>query len=194
MNFNSYFSRIILATGSPRRRELLSMMEISFQTVKIDFNEHYPDELKANEIAEYLSEKKSLSYPDKLNANELLITADTIVWCENEMLGKPSDENDALRMLSKLSGKMHTVYTGVCLRTENKKRTFSEKTDVYFNELDKNLMAHYIQKYKPFDKAGSYGVQEWIGVVGIRKIVGCFYNVMGLPTSRLYNELKEFLS
>jgi septum formation protein len=170
------------------------MMEIAFQTVKIDFNEHYPAYLKANEIAEYLSEKKSLSYPDKLKADELLITADTIVWCENEMLGKPMDENDALRMLSKLSGKMHTVYTGVCLRTENKKRTFSEKTDVYFNELDKNLMAHYVQKYKPFDKAGSYGVQEWIGVVGIRKIAGCFYNVMGLPTSRLYNELKEFLS
>jgi septum formation protein len=169
-------------------------MEISFQTVKIDFNEQYPADLKANEIAEYLSEKKSLSYPDKLNADELLITADTIVWCENKMLGKPMDQSDALRMLSMLSGKMHTVYTGVCLRTANKKRTFSEKTDVYFNPLDKNLMAHYIQKYKPFDKAGSYGVQEWIGVVGIRKIEGCFYNVMGLPTARLYNELNEFLS
>ncbi|MCX8079648.1 MAG: Maf family nucleotide pyrophosphatase [Bacteroidia bacterium] len=191
MHLNSLFSRIILASGSPRRKELLRMLECEFEVLKSDCDESYPVELKAGEIAEYLANKKSLSFNVPLKAKELLITADTIVWLHEKMLGKPQNTEEAVEMIKKLSGNVHSVFTGVALRTMEKLHVFYEETRVYFNPIDEADIIHYVEKYRPFDKAGAYGVQEWIGAVGIRKIDGCYYNVMGLPTARLYEEIKK---
>lgn len=183
--------KILLGSESPRRREILQRMGLCFEVVKLFCNEEFPSHLTDGSIACYLAEKKSLSFNRPLNHNELLITADTIVWCENQFLGKPLDHSDALRILKKLNGRMHTVYTGVCLRTPHSQRVFVEKTNVYFKKLDNDELEYYIANYRPYDKAGAYGVQEWIGAVAIEKMEGCFYNVMGLPASRLYEELKK---
>lgn len=183
---------IILGSRSPRRQELLRGMGIDFSVVVSDADESFPDSMSKEEIPVFLAEKKaeSISLP---NETTLVITADTIVWLHNKVLNKPADAAEAVDMLSALSGHTHEVLTGVCLKTKQKKRSFYASSRVTFAPLTKNEIAYYVEKYKPFDKAGAYGVQEWIGYVGVNHIEGSFYNVMGLPTTMLYGELKKFV-
>jgi septum formation protein len=184
--------KVLLGSSSPRRREILQMTGIPFEVCRIQCDETFPDYLKGEEIALYLSEKKSMAYKDEIPENTCLVTADTIVWCDEELLGKPENERHAMEMLRKLSGRMHTVFTGVTVRNEAKKITFFERSHVFFRALSDEEIEYYVKHFCPMDKAGAYGVQEWAGAVGIEKIEGCYYNVMGLPASRLYQELKGF--
>ena len=180
---------VILASNSPRRQELLKKLIPKFKIQVVPIEENYPKELAKDQIAKYLSELKSAAYqPTK---NELIITADTIVSIGNEVLGKPKDSNDALEMLMKLSGKSHLVTTAVSIKTTEKLITFSDTTEVTFYKLTSQEMEQYITNFKPFDKAGSYGVQEWMGYFGIKKMNGDYYNVMGLPLHKLYRALKK---
>lgn len=180
---------VILASKSPRRHELLKKLITDFKINVIDVEEKYPCELEKEKIAEYLSELKAAAYLPK--HNQLFITADTIVCIENEVLGKPKDTNDAKEMLKKLSGKTHLVITAVTLKTSTKLITFSDKTEVTFYHLSDQEITNYIEECKPFDKAGSYGIQEWMGYFGIKKMNGDYFNVMGLPLHRLYRAIKE---
>lgn len=183
---------VVLASKSPRRQELLRGMGVRFECITKETPECFP-EMPLKKVAGYLSRQKSLAFVDEeLPDNYLLITADTVVIAENEILGKPVDRADALRMLRLLSGKSHVVVTGVTLRSKSQMKTFSASSSVTFADLDPEEMAYYVDHYKPFDKAGAYGIQEWIGYVGISGLRGSFYNVMGLPTQRLYNALKIF--
>jgi len=182
--------KIILGSNSPRRKELLKKMDMRFKSVKIEADESYPEVLPPVEIPEFLALKKSLQY-HKLKKNELLITADTIVVLKGVILEKPQNKTQAKKMLKMLSGRKHRVITGVCLRTKNDILTFSDVSEVYFRKLTGAEIKYYIERYKPFDKAGAYGIQEWIGLIGIEKIKGSFYNIMGLPTEKLVNYLKE---
>ncbi len=185
--------RIFLASGSPRRRELLGMLGLQFEILAGgEIDESYPEELPAEEVSAYLSEKKARPYLGKIKDNELLVTADTIVVDKGKVLGKPSTEEEAVGMLKSLSGHTHKVITGVTLSTRAKQTTFSTETLVEFAALSGEEIKQYVAKFKPFDKAGAYGIQEWIGCIGIKSINGCFYNVMGLPLNRLYEELKKF--
>jgi septum formation protein len=187
--------KLLLASKSPRRHYLLKELGFSFRVVNIDTDESYPEELQAEEIAIYLCQKKSEDVAQEtLEANEILITADTIVWLENECIGKPVDEEDAKNILRKLSGKTHQVYTGICLKSHSAQTTFYSKTDVTFRELKNEEIEHYIEKFRPMDKAGAYGVQDWIGYIGVTGINGCYYNVMGFPVSMFYEELMKFLN
>ena len=181
--------RIILASNSPRRKELLSGAGIEYEVrIKEGIDESYPPGLTMEQIPIHISHAKASAYT--LAPDELLLTADTIVWVDGEVLGKPHDELDAMAMLRKLSGRTHQVVTGVCLRTLRWERTFSCVTDVTFAELSEDEMSHYVRKYAPMDKAGAYGVQEWIGYIGVTCLHGSYFNVMGLPIQRLYSELK----
>ena len=183
---------VVLASKSPRRQELLRGMGVRFECITKETPECFP-EMPLKKVAGYLSRQKSLAFTDEeLPEHYLLITADTVVIAENEILGKPADRDDALRMLRLLSGKSHVVVTGVTLRSKERMTTFSVASSVTFADLDPEEMAYYVDRYKPFDKAGAYGIQEWIGYVGITGLRGSFYNVMGLPTQRLYNALKNF--
>ncbi len=183
--------KIILASNSPRRRELLSALDIPFEIrVKEDIDESYPPTLPVAAIAEYISQKKSSAYT--IADDELLITADTIVLLGSEVLGKPKDADDAIEMLGKLSGRTHQVITGCCLRMNKREKHFSVISDVTFSKLSTEDIKYYVEHYKPLDKAGAYGVQEWIGCVGVSNINGSYFNVMGLPVQRLYEALKEF--
>lgn len=184
--------KIVLASKSPRRHELLWNLGLEFSLFVPDVEEDYPNELPLRMVPSYLSEKKASAVLPHLKFDELLITADTIVLYENHIFGKPGDEREAIEMLHHLSGNMHEVITGVTLCTRERVTTFSEMTRVYFRNLSDEMIEYYVKKYKPFDKAGAYGVQEWMGLVGIEKVSGCFYNVMGLPVSRLVQELKNF--
>ena len=180
---------VILASNSPRRQELLKKLVPKFKIQVVPIEENYPKELAKEQIAKYLSELKSAAYqPTK---NQLIITADTIVSIGNEVLGKPKDSNDALEMLMKLSGKSHLVTTAVSLKTTEKLITFSDTTEVTFYKLTSQEMEQYITNCQPFDKAGSYGIQEWMGYFGIKKMNGDYYNVMGLPLHKLYRTLKK---
>ena len=180
---------VILASNSPRRQELLKKLVPKFKIQVVPIEENYPKELAKEQIAKYLSELKSAAYqPTK---NQLIITADTIVSIGNEVLGKPKDSNDALEMLMKLSGKTHLVTTAVSLKTTEKLITFSDTTEVTFYKLTSQEMEQYITNCQPFDKAGSYGIQEWMGYFGIKKMNGDYYNVMGLPLHKLYRALKK---
>ena len=180
---------VILASNSPRRQELLKKLVPKFKIYVVPIEENYPKELAKEQIAKYLSELKSAAYqPTK---NQLIITADTIVSIGNEILGKPKDSNDALEMLMKLSGKIHLVTTAVSIKTTKKLITFSDNTDVTFYKLTSQEMEQYITNCQPFDKAGSYGIQEWMGYFGIKKMNGDYYNVMGLPLHKLYRALKK---
>ncbi|KAA6322461.1 Septum formation protein Maf [termite gut metagenome] len=183
--------KIILASNSPRRQELLTGLGIEY-TLKImpDIDESYPQALKGEEIPLYIARKKADAYKAIIQPDELVITADTIVWLDEEMLGKPNNESEAIQMLGKLSGKTHQVITGVYLTTSGWQRCFSSVTEVTFAMLTPEEIDYYVKNYHPFDKAGSYGVQEWIGFVGVKSISGSYYNVMGLPIQRLYKELK----
>ena len=180
---------IILASNSPRRKELLSGLGIDFRVLVIPgIDESYPADMPAEEIAEYIATKKSVPYQVE-GTDNIVITADTVVVCEGEVMGKPVDEADARRMLRRLSGRTHQVYTGVCIKRSGGEKHFSVCTDVTFKELSDGEIQHYVEVYKPFDKAGAYGIQEWIGYVGITGIRGSYYNVMGLPVQRVYEVL-----
>ena len=186
--------RLILASASPRRRELLSTCDIDFVLAdKFECEECYPADLAADKVAEYLSQLKSEAYPYPLNEGDILLTADTVVIAEGEILGKPKDNADAERMLKMLSGATHKVVTGVTLRTTQRTLSFSAESLVSFRTLKEEEVAYYIEQYRPLDKAGAYGIQEWIGYVAIERIEGSFYNVMGLPVQRLYVELERLL-
>lgn len=184
---------IILGSSSPRRALLLKEMDLNFY-VESSFsgNESYPQELPAEEVPVYLAKAKSQNYLKKLADNQILITADTVVVLNNEIIGKPKDKADAFEMLSALSGKTHKVITGVCIRNSSHSITFSDTSFVEFYPLSENDINYYIETYKPLDKAGAYGIQEWIGAVGVKKIEGSYYNIMGLPTEKLYHKLLEF--
>lgn len=190
-NLNKY--KIILASGSPRRRELLEGLGLPFTVKCIDgIDESYPESLPAEETALFIAKKKSEAYKGLTDSGHLIITADTVVVCNDMVLGKPFNKNEAQKMLNMLSGKTHQVITGVTLATKEKTVSFSVSTDVRFTTLDKKEIEYYVDKYRPLDKAGAYGIQEWIGYVGVEYISGSYYNVMGLPIQRLYQELKKF--
>lgn len=184
--------KIILASNSPRRRELLSGLGVDYE-VKIvpGIDETYPESLNGEEIPVYIAQEKANAYRTFLQPDELVITADTIVYVDGMVLGKPVDEADACRMLRMLSGRTHQVITGVCLTTVDFQKSFASVTEVTFDTLSDEEIGYYVEKYRPMDKAGSYGVQEWIGFVGVTGLKGSYYNVMGLPVQRLYKELKE---
>lgn len=184
--------KIVLASKSPRRQELLWNLGIDFRLLVPETDESYPEEIPVRMVPAYLSEKKANEAAEFMKADELVIAADTIVLFENRLMGKPGDAEEAKQMLQRLSATMHEVITGVTLKTTEKQITFSEMTKVYFRKLTGEMIEFYVNKFQPLDKAGAYGVQDWIGYVGIEKINGCFYNVMGLPVSRLVKELKQF--
>lgn len=186
--------RVLLASRSPRRRQLLGMIVPSFEIVNIEADEVYPSSIiTAIEVPAYLSRLKSDAYHCDLKSDELLITADTVVIHKGEILGKPYDEEDACRMLSSLAGDEHTVVTGVTLATAGHRETFAETTYVRFGALSDQQIRDYVRTFAPLDKAGAYGIQEWIGAVAIEGIRGCFYNVMGLPLHTLYRHLLDFM-
>ena len=186
--------RLILASQSPRRKMLLEGLDLDFDIiVREDIDEEFPEDLGKMEIPVYLAEHKSDHYLDLLNQNTILITADTIVWHDNKLVGKPGSLEEAHDILEGLSGSTHEVVTGVCLRSGNSKKLFSSHSRVFFRELTEQEIDYYVSNYRPLDKAGAYGIQEWIGYVGIEKIEGSFYNVMGLPVQMLYTELLDFL-
>lgn len=184
--------KIILGSNSPRRQELLKSLGFTFLNKPINADESFPANLQAEEIPLYLAEKKADAYEDDLSENEILITADTIVWCEGKVFNKPANFVEGKKMLETLSGKMHEVFTGVCLKSGNKQTTFYDVSKVYFKKLKPEEIEYYLTNYNPYDKAGGYGVQDWLGYIGIDKIEGSFYNVMGLPVKELYEELVKF--
>lgn len=186
-------SDVWLISHSPRRVQLLHDLGIEFRTGEAHVEESYPDSLEPEQIPVFLSQLKADNAKVPMTDETLIITADTIVWAEGRVLGKPADEHEARAMLHLLSGKKHQVITGVTLRSKDRSRSFYEKTEVTFATLRDADIDYYINRYRPFDKAGAYGIQEWIGMVGVEKIDGCFYNVMGLPVYRLYKEMRDFI-
>ncbi|PID68312.1 MAG: septum formation protein Maf [Flavobacteriia bacterium] len=183
--------RLILASGSPRRHELLKGMDIPFTVKTIEVEEQYPGYLTKEAITDYLSQLKADAFK-QLDANDIVITADTIVWSEGTALTKPIDADNAVKTLQKLSGRKHEVYTSVCVKSPDKQVVFSDCTSVYFKVFDPDEVSYYVSVYKPFDKAGAYGVQEWLGYIGIERLEGSYYNVVGLPVHKLYQVLKDF--
>lgn len=182
---------IILASNSPRRRELLAGLGLDFEVRTLPgIDESYPDSLEGSHIPLYIARKKAEAYRTYLHKDELMITADTIVWLDRRVLGKPRAEAEAVQMLRDMSGRTHEVYTGVCLTTSARQRSFTVGTRVRFAQLSDEEIQYYVSHFHPLDKAGAYGVQEWIGYVGVEYIEGSYYNVMGLPMQRLYQELK----
>ena len=187
--------RLLLASQSPRRRELVSGCGLPYEPApKYECEERYPAELPAEEVPLYLSRLKSHAYPAPLGPKEILLTADTVVVLGSRVLGKPHGRDEALQMLRDLAGCRHTVVSGVTFRTAEREHTFGSRTDVWFRELNDEEIAYYVDTFRPFDKAGSYGIQEWIGYAAIERIEGSFYNVMGLPIQKVYTELDKFLS
>lgn len=183
--------RLILASNSPRRRELLSGLGVDYEVRTLpDVDESYPPSLQGADIPLYISREKANAYRPLMQRNELFITADTIVWIDGRVLGKPADREDAVQMLRLMSGRIHEVFTGVSLTTTDWQRSFAAATEVRFAPLTEEEIAHYVDRYRPMDKAGAYGVQEWIGFIGVEYISGSYYNIMGLPVQRLYRELK----
>ena len=185
--------KVILASNSPRRKELLSGLDIQYEIKTLpDIDESYPEDLQGEDIAIYIAREKANAYRDLMEDNILLITADTIVILDGKVYGKPVDEEDAKNMLYDLSGKTHEVITGVCITTKEKQKAFGVSSEVRFAKLEDEEIEYYVTKYKPLDKAGAYGVQEWIGYVAVEYISGSYFNIMGLPIQRLYRELKSF--
>lgn len=184
--------RIILASNSPRRKELMSGLGIDYVVRTLpDIDESYPSTLTGAEIPEFIAREKADAYRNMMKPDELLITADTIVWLDGKVLGKPEGRDGAIEMLHTLSGKEHQVFTGVCLTTTEWQKSFSASSDVQFELLSDDEIQYYVDRYQPMDKAGAYGVQEWIGYIGVKSISGSFYNIMGLPIQKLYGELKK---
>jgi len=185
---------VLLASESPRRRELMEILGIPFRVVKPSHtDETYPPGLGGGAIASYLSEHKSMAFEGDLGDKEILLTADTVVWHEGTELGKPSGREEAIAMLGRLSGATHQVFTGVCLRSLSRKSRFSVCTDVTFGRLTSEEIGFYVDRYKPYDKAGAYGIQEWIGHIGVDWIRGSYFNVMGLPVQKVYTEIKSMI-
>lgn len=183
---------VVLASNSPRRKELLSGLGIQYEVKTLpDIDESYPRSLQGADIPLYISKEKANAYLGLMQDNDLIITADTIVWLDGEVLGKPADRADAIDMLHRLSGKTHEVFTGVTLTTKKNQRSFAAETEVRFATLTDEEILYYVDAYRPFDKAGSYGVQEWIGYIGVEHIAGSYFNIMGLPVQRLYRELQK---
>ena len=191
---DTHGKRIILASNSPRRKELLAALDIDFTVdTGTSFVETYSPDTPHDRVPELMSRGKSLGFHRELDSDEILVTSDTMVLCGKEILGKPVDKEDAERMLKLLSGREHQVITAVTIRDHEHEKTFSVTSSVFFKELSNSEIDYYINTYKPFDKAGAYGIQEWIGYIGITGIEGSFYNVMGFPTQRFYDELQSFL-
>lgn len=186
--------KIILASQSPRRNELLSQLQLAFEVVlKEEVDEVFPDDMEALKVPVYLAQQKAVPYHEDLKKEPtIVITADTIVLCDEQILGKPADRKEAVKMLQMLSGKEHEVITGVALTSADKQKTFTVSTKVFFKQLSIQEIDFYIDNYQPFDKAGAYGIQEWIGMIGIERIEGSYFNVVGLPVQKLYTELNEF--
>lgn len=189
---NSKKYKLILASKSPRRQFLLKELGLDFTVHTKEVDENFPENLKAEKIPLYLCKKKADAFEGELRDNTIVITADTIVWVENQVLNKPENFDDAMRMLKLLSGKKHEVYTAVCLKSKNKTKTFYASTSVYFKVLSLEEIEYYITNFNPYDKAGAYGAQEWIGYIAVEKIEGSYFNVMGLPVRELYEELLKF--
>ena len=182
--------KVILASGSPRRRELMAGLGVNYEVrILPDVDESYPDTLQGEEIPLYIAKEKADAYIPMMQPDELIITADTIVWLDGEVLGKPRDREDALQMLRTMSGRTHEVFTGVCITTTDWQRSFTAQTEVRFATLSEDEIIYYVDNFKPMDKAGAYGVQEWIGFIGVENISGSYYNIMGLPVQKLYSEL-----
>lgn len=184
--------KVILASNSPRRKELLAGLGVEYEVRTLpDVDESYPETLRGADIPLYISREKADAYRDMMHPDELMITADTIVWLDGKVLGKPEGREGAVEMLRSLSGKSHQVFTGVCLTTTEWQKSFTAASDVEFDALSEEEIQYYVDKYQPMDKAGAYGVQEWIGYIGVKSISGSFYNIMGLPIQKLYGELKK---
>ena len=185
--------KIILASASPRRKELLGGLGVEFTIdTKNSFEEIAPEGLPYSQYPEYMAKGKSHGFHRDLLPDEILVTADTMVLCSDEIMGKPTDRADAIRMVQKLQNNRHSVLTGVCIRSLEKEVCFTASTDVFFDELSQEEIEYYVDTYRPFDKAGAYGVQEWVGYAGIKRIEGSYFNVVGLPVQMLYQKLKEF--
>jgi septum formation protein len=191
-NLDKY--RLILASSSPRRQQLLRELGLRFDVVIREYPENYPENLSGEEIALFLAYEKARQFTGEIADDEIVITADTIVWCNNAVLGKPAGSENAKQMLRAISGNTHEVITGVCIFSVKKSRTFAVSTKVTFNELSEQEIAYYVDKFKPFDKAGAYGIQEWIGIAGCSHIEGSYFNVVGLPVQSLYRELQRFVA
>lgn len=182
--------KVILASNSPRRKELLAGLGVDYEVRTLpDVDESYPETLQGADIPLYISKEKADAYQAMIQPDELMITADTIVWLDGKVLGKPEDREDALQMLREMSGRTHEVFTGVCITTTKWQRSFTAQTEVRFSVLSEEEIAFYVDKFQPMDKAGAYGVQEWIGFIGVENISGSYYNIMGLPVQKLYREL-----
>ena len=182
---------IILASGSPRRQQFLKDLDLDFEIRLKDIEEIYPEGLEAEEITNFLAELKANAFEDELKENDILITSDTIVWFNDKALGKPKDYNDAFQILKSLSDNTHDVITSVCIKTTENTDVFYELTKVTFNELSDESIHYYLEHYKPYDKAGAYGIQEWMGFIGVSKVEGSYANVMGLPVDKVYNYLNS---
>jgi septum formation protein len=189
-SLNKY--RLILASRSPRRQELLRELGLKFDVVVRDYDEDYPRGLNGTEIAMHVAHSKALSFKNEISEREIVITADTIVWCDGEVLGKPGDREDAIRIIREISGNTHEVITAVCICSAEKERLFSVSTSVTFEPLSEEEIVFYVDNYSPYDKAGAYGIQEWIGIAACSHIEGSYFNVVGLPVQQLYRELQIF--
>ena len=182
--------KVILASNSPRRKELLAGLGVDYEVRTLpDVDESYPETLQGADIPLYIAKEKADAYVAMMQPGELMITADTIVWLDGKVLGKPQDKEDALQMLRTMSGRTHEVFTGVCITTTDWQRSFTAQTEVRFATLSEEEIAYYVVNFQPMDKAGAYGVQEWIGFIGVENISGSYYNIMGLPVQKLYREL-----
>lgn len=184
--------KIILGSSSPRRQKFLEEIGVEFSVEKVDVDESYPENLKEEQITNYIAEEKSKPFVGRIEKDQLVVTSDTLVMVQDKVLGKPKNYQEAFQMLKLLSGKTHCVITSVCFTTQKNRQTFNSKTYVTFKELEEAEIHHYIENYKPFDKAGGYAIQEWIGIIGITKIEGSYNNVVGLPTHIVYREIKKF--
>ena len=183
---------LILASKSPRRQELLQLAGFRFQVQSKETNEDFPDTIPSESVARYLSEKKAEAFLDEIKGDQILLCADTTVLVDSEILGKPENAEEAFRMIEKLSGRSHRVISGACILHRGKKQSFDDYTEVFFRPLTKQEIQYYVENYKPYDKAGAYGIQEWIGMIGIEKIIGSYYTVMGLPIHKVYHHLAPF--
>jgi septum formation protein len=191
-NFNNL--KIILASRSPRRQQLLRDLGLKFDVINREYIETYPEGLDGEEIARHVAHEKAVSFRDEISDNQIVIAADTIVWCNNRVLGKPVDFEDAIHILKEISGNTHEVITGVSILSLAKELTFSETTKVTFEAFSEEDIRYYVNEFKPYDKAGAYGIQEWIGLIACSHIDGSYFNVVGLPVQRLYKELQNFIN
>lgn len=185
-------NKVVLASKSPRRKELLTQAEIDFRVVVVEVEETYPKDMAIKEVPGFIAKQKAEAVIGQVEEKELVLAADTIVVKDENIFGKPVDRAEAISILQELSGGWHEVITGVCILTKNDEQIFSVTTKVCFNELSKSEIEHYVDTYKPFDKAGAYAIQEWIGLIGVKAIDGCYFNVVGLPVNRVYQELKRY--